>query len=301
MSAALTKRFSFRDCSPDICPYERSYYSYRIGLIPNAVFLALFSLSFIGYLVVFTITRRARSFTTSMCLGVTAEILGYAGRIISWKNQWNENGFLMQVCCLTVGPAFMAAGIYFCLRRIVCVFGAGNSRLKPKMYATIFIPCDIISLVLQGSGGALASVASHRLEPTTTGDNIMIAGLVFQVATIVVFISLTTDFALCTLSRRKAVGNAALDQDPMLTKIRNAFMFKGYLVALALATLAILWRSVFRVAELSGGWTGPIMTKQGLFYGMEGALIIFACLILNIFHPSICFKQMIDSSAIGLG
>lgn len=43
----------------------------------------------------------------------------------------------MQICCLTIGPAFMAGGIYLCLRRIVYAFGPENSRLKPEWYTRI--------------------------------------------------------------------------------------------------------------------------------------------------------------------
>ena len=127
----------FRYCTPDICRYDRSYYMYRIDLAPNVLFLIIFSLSLVGFLGVYIKTRRALSFTLAMCLGLICEVLGYAGRIMSWENQWDEDGFLVQIICLTIGPAFLAAGIYFCLQRIVCIFGPENSRLKPKQYPMI--------------------------------------------------------------------------------------------------------------------------------------------------------------------
>ncbi|KAG4221434.1 hypothetical protein PC116_g30090, partial [Phytophthora cactorum] len=89
---------SFKDCTPEICPYDQSFYAYRIDLVPNAVFLALFGVSLIGFLAVFAFTRRGGVFTIAMVLGLICEILGYAGRIMSWQNQWSENGFLMQIC-----------------------------------------------------------------------------------------------------------------------------------------------------------------------------------------------------------
>ncbi|KAK8061354.1 hypothetical protein PG994_007720 [Apiospora phragmitis] len=76
-----------------------------------------------------------------MCLGLVCEVLVYAGRITSWKNQWGENGFLMQIICLTIGPAFMAVGVYFRLRIIVCMFGSENSRLKPGMFSCTMGRC----------------------------------------------------------------------------------------------------------------------------------------------------------------
>jgi hypothetical protein len=124
---------------PDMafCQHVDSYFNYRISLPANAVFLAIFSLSFLAFAAVYGVTRKGLGFTVAMLLGVACEIIGYAGRIMSWKNQWQENGFLIQIICLTIGPAFLAAGVYLCLRRIVYAFGPENSRIPPEYYTRI--------------------------------------------------------------------------------------------------------------------------------------------------------------------
>ncbi|XXH05739.1 hypothetical protein Hte_012175 [Hypoxylon texense] len=284
----------FKYCTNDLCPFDRSFYQYRIDLAPNAAFAALFGLSLLGFAGVYAFTRRGGVFLVAMALGLVSEIVGYAGRIMSWQNQWSENGFLMQICCLTIAPAFLAAGIYLCIRRIVFAFGPENSRIPPKFYTRIFIPCDIISLILQAAGGGLASAAFHTGKSTTKGDNIMIAGLAFQVFTLLVFIVLCGDFFLNVRRRHRALGSAALDQDPAMVAIRRSWMFKGFLAALTLSTVCIFWRSVFRVAELSHGWTSDLMGRQDLFVGFEGVMITVAVWALNIFHPSLCFGELMD-------
>ncbi|KAI1453982.1 RTA1-domain-containing protein [Annulohypoxylon moriforme] len=294
-SANGMQHVSFKDCNATICPYDQSFYGYRIDIVPNAVFLGMFSLSLICFLGVYAFTRRGGVFTLAMVLGLLSEIIGYIGRIMSWKNQWSENGFLIQICCLTIAPAFLAAGIYLCIRRIVFAFGPENSRIPPKFYTRIFIPCDVVSLVLQAAGGGLASVAFHTGNSTDTGDNIMIAGLSFQVFTLLVFMILSLDFLVNTLRRRRALGSeAAFSQDPELVAVRKSIMFKGFLVALTLSTICIFWRSVFRVAELSRGWSGPLMARQDLFIGFEGVLITIAVWVLNIFPPALCFGALMD-------
>ncbi|KAK9802118.1 putative Sphingoid long-chain base transporter RSB1 [Seiridium cardinale] len=276
------------DVYPEICSYDQSYYSYRIWIVANAIFLGLFSLSFLGYAGVFVFTRfRNVGFTVALLLGVLCEVLGYMGRVLSWQDQWSENGFLIQICCLTIGPAFMAAGIYFCLRNIVVAFGADNSRLNPAWYPRIFIPCDVISLILQALGGGMASVASHNGTNIETGNNIMIAGLAFQVFTLFAFIVLAVDFAIRTVRNPRN-----LDHDPALVSLRASPRFRLFLGALTLCTICIFWRCVFRVAELSDGWTGPIMKEQNLFVGFEGVMVIVAVLLLNVWHPNLCFRGM---------
>ena len=134
----------------ELCQNVNSYYKYRVSLPANAVFLALFSLSFLGFVGVYAGTRRGFGFMVAMLLGVACEIIGYVGRVLSYENQWEENGFLIQIICLTIGPAFLAAGVYLCLRRIVYAFGPENSRIPPEYYtrivsSSILPPCRIRS------------------------------------------------------------------------------------------------------------------------------------------------------------
>ena len=76
--------------------------------------------------------------------GCICEILGYAGRLMMHKNPFNLNGsvsavscghsvqkadflnrFLIQICCLTIAPAFFSAAIYLCLSRMYVFFLEG--------------------------------------------------------------------------------------------------------------------------------------------------------------------------------
>lgn len=199
----------------------------------------------------------------------------------------------MQIVCLTIAPAFMAAGIYLTLSRIVSTFGYQNSRIAPLSYPRIFIPCDFVSLLLQAIGGGMASSASHQDKSPETGDHIMVAGLTFQVATLFVFMLLSADFALRTVRRWRSMGEAALD--PTHSKLRSSRSFQAFLAALALATLCIFIRSVYRVAELSQGWNGALIKNQSLFIGLEGVMVIVAALALNAFHPGFCFREGYDA------
>jgi len=131
--------FDFCLDNPDnsACDDVDNYYEYRIDIVPNAVFLGFFCASWLGYAVTYAITRRGLAFNVAMMLGTLCEIIGYAGRVMSWENQWDENGFLVQICCLTIAPAFLAAGVYLCLRRIVYAFGKENSLIGPEWYTRI--------------------------------------------------------------------------------------------------------------------------------------------------------------------
>lgn len=73
----------------------------------------------------------------------------------------------MQIVCLTIALAFIAAGLYLTLSRIVITFGPENSPIKPPSYPRIFIPCDVVSLLLQAAGGGIASATSNANKART--------------------------------------------------------------------------------------------------------------------------------------
>jgi hypothetical protein len=206
-----------------------------------------------------------------------------------------QSPFLIEIVCLTIAPAFYAAGLYLCLRRIVMTFGAENSRIQPNLYPRIFITCDFLSLVLQAAGGGMASSATHTGKDPQPGNHIMLAGLAIQVFTLLVFIVLSLDFAYKTVTRIRALGKEnALD--PRHERLRNSFRFKAFVYALIFATLCIFTRSVYRVAELSEGWSGHLIKTQKYFIGLEGAIVAAGILSLNVFHPGICFREAYEDT-----
>ncbi|KAF2019773.1 putative sphingoid long-chain base transporter RSB1 [Aaosphaeria arxii CBS 175.79] len=288
-------RKNFRDsCTLDTCPLALSYWGYRPSLAANILFTVLFGISTILFIGQGVLSRRFLGFTIAMVSGCALEVIGYIGRDLSYYNPFAENPFLIQIICLTIAPAFLAAGIYLCLSRIVLTFGPQNSRIKPLSYPRIFIPCDVASLLLQAAGGGLASAKSHADEDPTTGNNIMIAGLAVQVFTLLIFICLALDFSIRTFKRVRQLGaEGALD--PTHAKLRQSWAFQGFLVALSFATLCIFTRSVYRVAELSEGWTGRLIKTQSYFIGLEGAIISAGVLALNFFHPGLCFREGYDT------
>ncbi|KAK6433954.1 Mitochondrial import inner membrane translocase subunit Tim17-A [Oleoguttula sp. CCFEE 5521] len=297
-----TETKNWRDsCTKATCDLKYSYWGYLPSIAANSVFAALFGISLLGFLVQAAICRkRFWGFSFAMSAGSFLEVLGYIGRIVSFSNPFNENGFLIQIVCLTIAPAFYAAAIYFCLRSIVLTFGPANSRLPATWYPRIFIPCDVVSLLLQAGGGGWASIASHSGHSAAGGNHIMQAGLAFQVLTLLIFIILASDFTFKTYSRYMSLGSAvAFDQTH--NDLRKSRKFQLFLCALCFATLCIFTRSVYRVAELSEGWTGRLIKTQSYFIGLEGAIVSAGVLALNMFHPGFCFGEGWDMEKAATG
>jgi hypothetical protein len=177
--------------------------------------------------------------------------------------QYSSLGFKIQISCLIFAPAFIAAGIYLTLKHIVLAFGQERSRIKARYYTIGFITCDFISLMLQAVGGGFAGGAGNNVKLRNIGTNLMISGIVWQVATLLVFVGLVVDYALST---RRAWS----DVNPEAKVLLQQTQFRGFLVALTVAFVTVFLRCVYRIAEMVGGWANPIMRDEIGFDIMEG-------------------------------
>ncbi|KAI0476535.1 RTA1 like protein-domain-containing protein [Xylariaceae sp. FL0804] len=313
---------AFDDCTIDTCSIDRSFYPYRIALVPNAVLAGLFAASLAGFLAAYVLTRRGGVFALTMGLGVALELAGYVGRVLSYHDQWARAGFLLQATCLTFAPAFLSAGIYLCLGRVVDVFGAYNSRIPPGWYTRIFIPCDAICILAQAVGGTMSAVAASQRRSTALGDDIVVFGLGLQVMTLLAFLLLAADFGLQTYLLRLRLQSTLPSFPPPAFSFggaeeeakssgfgggggnpdrRDSPAFRAFLAALAVSALAVFARCAYRVAAYAGGggFGGGLAARQTLFVALDGAMVALAALALNVFHPAVCCDGLPTVSANG--
>ncbi|KAL8832219.1 MAG: hypothetical protein Q9191_000389 [Dirinaria sp. TL-2023a] len=262
------------NCTLAICPASYSVYQYRPTLGGNIAFLVLFALALLLHLVL-GIKWRTWAFTFAISCGCIVEVIGYGGRIMLWQNPFSFSGFLMQIICITFGPTFYTAAIYLTLSKIIIYLGPQYARFSPKFYYWFFIPCDILSLVLQAIGGALSSDSSGSNK---TAVDVSVAGLSFQVFTLCIFIGLALEYAV--RYRRAAHAGEQRNVSPR---------FKIFVLFLSVAILLIFIRCVYRIDELSDGYGGPLIHDQGLFIGLEGVMVLVSVYCLAVAYPGPVF------------
>ena len=66
-----------------------------------------------------------------------------------------------------------------------------SSRFPPVLFCWVFIPCDVVSLILQAAGGAMSASSNGGND---AGVDIALAGLAFQVITLVFFSITVVDY-----------------------------------------------------------------------------------------------------------
>ncbi|KAK4502097.1 hypothetical protein PRZ48_007908 [Zasmidium cellare] len=269
------------NCTISTCPVELSVYGYRASLPFSILVIVLYAIVAIIQLWL-GIRYRVWGFMSCMLLGCITEIIGYVGRIMMWDNPWMDSGFIMQIVLITIAPVFFAAAIYVMIYQIANYISPSSSRFPPSLFYWIFIPCDIISLILQAAGGAMSATSNGGNQ---AGVNIALAGLAFQVFTLVAFIVAVFDYMW--LSRR------------VWRNMELGWRFKSYFDEIEGGpTLTILQR----VYELSEGYSrdSEALRDQPLFIALEGAsipkltsnsMVIAAAWCLVGAHPGFVFHS----------
>lgn len=273
-----------------VCPVKASIYGYKPDAPSTYFFLILFMICGIVN-VYFGIRYKTWSYMVALTLACFTMALGYVGRILLSKNPFDIAGFQIQICCLTLAPAFNSAAIYLILKHLVRQFGREYSRIRPKFYTWIFISADLGALVLQGAGGGIASTADGNQTMMKVGDGLMLAGVSWQVATLVLFATAGLDFAI---RRYRALPIAPLSLAAQSTK-RDP-KFKAFMAAYLLAFVTVLTRCVYRIVEMQSGWGSSLMQNQILFIILESVMLSTATLCQTIFHPGFCFPVISATS-----
>ncbi|OAG12274.1 uncharacterized protein CC84DRAFT_1078291, partial [Paraphaeosphaeria sporulosa] len=229
------------------CAVEESIYRYHPSLPANAAFAALF---LIATIVHFVLGLRWKTPWVMWCtvLSCTHEVAGYIARVLLYINPWNFGAFITQILCITQAPVFYCAAIYVMLGQRHVHTGHQLLRLRPRT-----LPCQVFRVNI--------SSLRNRLSAASSGDDnngvrIAMAGLIFQVVTLVAFSALFADLIFRLLSYEHA---------KKLTR-RDGLFF----VFLILAILLTLVGCTFRAYELKEGYKGELITHEDLFIALEG-------------------------------
>jgi hypothetical protein len=262
-----------QEVSPE-CPVELTTYGYYPKLGVNAFLLAWFAILFFASVAI-GVWSKTWTYTLALGGGTLLETLGYVGRVMMHNNPWNESAFEMQICCIILGPSFFAAAIYLTLKHFVLYCGPQYSILKPRLYPWVFVGCDFASIVLQAIGGGVASSggSSNNMKIVNAGNNIIITGIAFQVATMSVCGLLVVSY-LWRYRKARAVRHASVEKSAFEhsksqgTVSERKLYFFGAMVVLAYVTILI--RCIYRLPEMAGGWGNALMRKETEFLLLDG-------------------------------
>lgn len=298
------------NCTLDLCPPQWSVYGYRPSLGVNLAFLIVFLLALIVHVAMGIRWRAWYFMACMICgcldeiLGYAARVwmfydlwnfnafmLQVGKQNTESSRPYSKQSLIISQVCITTAPVFYCASIYVVLAKTfvlglappvlllylfqqpltlspcpnsISTCGPALSRFRPSLIYWVFISCDLVSLILQGIGGALSAVSSGLSQK---GVNIALAGLALQVFTLVLFCAVYLDFVWRYYNSGLAKRHGTQREGRSWTFGNRLRVFYACEV---LAIVMILARCAFRVDELSDGYGGPLVKREGLFIGLEG-------------------------------
>ncbi|KAL1744578.1 RTA1 like protein-domain-containing protein [Schizophyllum fasciatum] len=264
---------------------ERSPYGYIPTDWVCVLFLVLFGISTALHIGEAAMTRTWYIYPTAVLAG-GLELLGWAGRYASSQDVTQKWAFQAQIICTIVGPTPLLAANFVVLGHIIEILGPAYSRLSPKRYGYIFCTGDVVSLVVQGLGGGVASAAFSNGDDPEKGGNIMLAGILFQMFCLIAFtVCFIEYFYRYFVDRPLKARNGPVKRARMTQNVR--IMTLG----LTFTILVIFVRSIYRTIELLNGWQGRIITTEVYFVVMDALMVVLAMFSLNFVHPGFLLKK----------
>lgn len=220
--------------------------------------------------------HRLWAFSSLLLVTTLFEIVGYVFRLQSSPppvgNPYKVINFVIQYFFIVVAPVFLSAAIYTTLTSLIDALGQSLSPfgLSKRIILWFFITSDVIATITQVAGAALIGVAESNDKSPDKANNILLAGLVYQVFTFLLFLVLL--FAFLSKARKAATSTGA----------GGLMQFSS---AIVVSSLLVYLRTIFRLAETAEGVGGYASTHEAFFGALEFAPIVLAILILGWWHP----------------
>lgn len=293
-------------------------YQMELSPVANGLFAGFFALLLILHIVL-CIWKRHPYFGICLTMGTACEFTGYIGRLFSISDYGNKDAYLCQIICLTLAPALLMAGVYFVLAQLTVIHGRKYSVLKPLWFSYIFVFCDAVSLVVQAAGGASAAIQLQQFGDTVPGTNTMVAGIAFQVVSMTLFLYFLFDFMkriwfraspeikfsfhnllsfLFATGRGRKLRELYLNQhyNQNYAHIWSRRSFAFFPLVLLLSVIFIYIRCIYRLVELTEGWSGYLITHEEFVMTLDGLMVLLMVILLVPFHPGVLMGKGLNIS-----
>jgi hypothetical protein len=262
------------------------------GYVPSKVLcilaFALFGIALIAH--VYQAVHYRTWYFLSFTLGIAMELAGYVPRYLSGtRDPYRVSYFVVQYFFIVCAPVALTAAMYACLYKMARWASMATSLpqrsiwTRPKWILWTFITADVVTTVLQVAGAALIGVAESNGKDSATPNNILLAGLVVQTFSFLMYFVVFGSF----------MRNTSRESSSQIP--RNVWQYSFALLA---ASVLILLRTCFRLAETAQGVFGYLSSHEAFFGALEFAPVVLAVLILVIWHPGCLVPLEMDVAGI---
>lgn len=259
---------------PYVMAQEFEYWQYRPSLAGAIVAtIIFFGLScFHGW----RLFRNRTWFCIPFVVGGIFEAIGYAARGAAHNDDQSLGAIIIQSLLILLAPILFAASIYMILSRIIRRARAeSHSIMRPTWVTRIFVVGDVLCFIIQGVGGAkLASAKSEK--DTEAGDNIVLGGLILQIAIFLFFLAVAVVFHVRLYKRPTSEAN------------KPGLPWQRYMVLLYAASFCITLRNVLRCLEYGLGEHSYLQQQEWPLYVYDAVLMVTTLVIcVKWYDPNI--------------
>ncbi|KAI5999246.1 RTA1-like protein, partial [Pisolithus albus] len=208
------------------------------------------------------------------------EVLGWSARLWSSINPTLLTPFEIQLVGTILAPTPFLAANFLVLGKIIEQLGSQYSRLSPKLYTLVFCAFDVICLIIQAVGGAMAANEVNQNQNPDNGGNIMLVGVTVQSCAMALYVLCAGEFLLRFFNNTPVRKNSIpVSVEKRRAKIKEWIIVRWLILGLVIQTFCLFVRAAYRTVELSNGWSGPIISTEAYFS---------ACAIYLFSSPMFC-------------
>ena len=175
-------------------------------------------------------------------------------------------------------------------RTIRSVNGDQYSIIPPRWLTRIFVTGDVVSFMIQG-GGAGILVKADSESSQSTGENVIIGGLIFQILIFAIFI--TAAFVFNVRFKKGSCSRLAVDSS-------RHTAWQATLLMLYATSVLIMIRNIFRVIEYAMGHQGYLLAHEWTVYVFDAVLMFFTMVIFAFKYPSRLYGPRVGSMDVEL-
>ncbi|XAO23103.1 hypothetical protein I312_101881 [Cryptococcus bacillisporus CA1280] len=276
LSSFLSSVYAFgegRDCPADPYADPANDICNPLRYVPNKVLNCLGAALFfiVAAALTFWSFRRKANYFLCLVIGAWFEGAGFVLRVLMRDNLHSLNLYIVANLFIILAPCAFLAGDYIVFGRLVQFLEAHHyiRPFKARQVSRIFIASDIITFLIQGSGGGLS--ASSSTGSAELGAHLFLAGIAIQMVSFIFFSCVWILFGIRVFSGDKQLWH------------REGW--KPLYFALGFTCICFIIRSIYRTAELAGGYISYLSTHEGYFLGLDSLPLLLGIATYVFFWP----------------
>ncbi|KAJ6517857.1 RTA1 like protein-domain-containing protein [Mycena vulgaris] len=270
MTTRILRALFFLTFLSSVLAAEKVHPLFGPAVTPAVIGLVLFGLSGLVHWIQFFRFGR-QPFMLALAIGMIAMAAGFAVRILVSHNPTSLPLNIASTLLILLSPCLFIALDYMILGRLAVLFGPEVSNktmfIAPTRVATIFIWSDVGTFLVQALGGSMTLNSDPK--KSDLGNKIALVGLALQLGSFALFASLMVVFGFRVKQRFPNVWRAQGYGSFTAFGGEQVANWRILYYTLCFSCVAILIRSIFRMAEFIQGHAGYLSTHEVYFYVLD--------------------------------